>query len=87
LGVASCCVRYQDFIMVAVNPNEVFIFLYFTQSLHVSVREGRSFGLQTETHVTVGTRPAHQEAYNYFNAVFICFELVLRCYYKNLNKL
>jgi hypothetical protein len=32
LGVASCCVRYQDFIMVAVNRNEVFIyFLYFTR--------------------------------------------------------
>jgi hypothetical protein len=38
-----------------------------------------------ERHVKVVTRPAHHQSYNYFNAVFICFDLVLGCYYKKIE--
>jgi hypothetical protein len=43
LGVASCCVRYQDFIIIIIigrQSQQSFLFSHSTHSLHVSAREG-----------------------------------------------
>jgi hypothetical protein len=42
LGGASCCIRYQDFIMVAVNRNEVFYLFSLFQSRHYMFRPVRA---------------------------------------------
>jgi hypothetical protein len=57
-----------------------------TKKKRVKIKtQKQSYGVLVykERHVKVVTRPAHHWSYNYFNAVFICFDLVLGCYYQN----
>jgi hypothetical protein len=55
------------------------------KGVKIKKRKLLSFGLQKDSYVKVVTRPSHHWSYDYFNVLFICFDLVLGCYYNKLK--
>jgi hypothetical protein len=82
---------------MAVVPNMWYVYPWrYAKIILVIAGEKKGVRIQTrkqsyevlvykETYVKVVTISNHHWSYNYFNAVFICFDLVLGCCYKKLK--